>query len=93
MSLSKNIPKDEAIKVSYFDTDGKKVGGVTVKQANEIAAKYPDIKFYFQNGDGVKEELTIAQVNQLDIPDILPTSPQCPTAPQFCGPPLVKFFG
>ena len=83
MSLSKNIPKDEAIKVSYFDTDGKKVGGVTVKQANEIAAKYPDIKFYFQNGDGVKEELTIVQVNQLDIPDILPTSPQCPTAPQF----------
>ena len=93
MSLSKNIPKDEAIKVSYFDTDGKKVGGVTVKQANEIAAKYPDIKFYFQNGDGVKEELTIVQVNQLDIPDILPTSPQCPTAPKTCGPPLVKFFG
>ena len=93
MSLSKNIPKDEAIKVSYFDTDGKKIGGVTVKQANEIAAKYPDIKFYFQNGDGVKEELTISQVNQLDIPDILPTVPECPTAPQTCGPPLVKFFG
>lgn len=93
MSLSKNIPKDEAIKVSYFDTDGKKIGGVTVKQANEIAAKYPDIKFYFQNGDGVKEELTIEQVNQLDIPDILPTVPECPTAPQTCGPPLVKFFG
>ena len=93
MSLSKTIPKDEAIKVSYFDTDGKKVGGVTVKQANEIAAKYPDIKFYFQNGDGVKEELTISQVNQLDVPDILPTVSECPTAPQTCGPPLVKFFG
>jgi hypothetical protein len=93
MSISKSIPIDKAIKVSYFDTDGKKVGGVTVKQANEIVEKYPDIKFYFQNGDGVKEELTIAQVNQLGISDILPTAPQCPTAPQICGPPLVKFFG
>ena len=93
MSISKTIPIDKAIKVSYFDTDGKEVGGVTVKQANEIVAKYPDIKFYFQNGDGVKEELTIAQVNQLGISDILPTAPQCPTGPQVCGPPLVRFFG
>jgi hypothetical protein len=93
MALSKIIPKDKAIKVSYFDTDGKKIGGITVTQANEIAEKYPNIKFYFQNGDGIKKELTIAQVNQLDIPDILPTSLQNPNAPQICGPPLVRFFG
>jgi len=93
MSLSKNIPNDEAIKVSYFDTDGKKIGGVTVKQANEIATKYPDIKFYFQSGDGVEQELGIDAVNQLLPTDLLPTVPECPTAPQTCGPPLVKFFG
>ena len=90
--LSSIIPKT-GIKVSFFDTDGKKVSGVTVDQANQIAAKYPDKKFYFQNGDGVEQELGIDVVNQLLPTDLLPTSPECPTAPQTCGPPLVNFFG
>ena len=90
--LSSIIPKT-GIKVSFFDTDGKKVRGVTVDQANQVAKQNPDKKFYFQNGDGVEQELGIDAVNQLLPTDLLPTAPECPTAPQSCGPPLVKFFG
>jgi hypothetical protein len=90
--LSSIIPKT-GIKVSFFDTDGKKVSGVTVDQANQVAKQNPDKKFYFQNGDGVEQELGIDAVNQLLPTDLLPTAPECPTAPQSCGPPLVKFFG
>lgn len=91
-TLSTNIPK-EGIKLSFFDIDGKKVNGISIDQANEIAKKYPEKKFYFQNGDGVEQELTIDQVNDLIPQNLLPTTPQCPTSPQVCGPPLVRFFG
>jgi hypothetical protein len=91
-TLPTNIPK-EGIKLSFFDIDGKKVSGISVDQANEVANKYPDIKFYFQNGDGVEQELTIDQVNNLLPQNLLPTTPDCPTSPQVCGPPLVRFFG
>jgi hypothetical protein len=92
MSITKNIT-ETAIRVSFIDKDGKKVNNVSVKEANKIAKKNPGIKFYFQNGDGVEKELTIDQVNQLKTNNILPTAPACPTAPQVCGPPLVRFFG
>ena len=92
MSLSKNITQT-GVKVAFIDNDGKKVGGITVDQANQISQNNPDTKFYFQNGDGLEEELSIDQVNQLTTINLLPTAPQCPTAPQTCGPPLVKFFG
>jgi len=91
-TLPTNIPK-EGIKLSFFDIDGKKVSGISVDQANEIAKKYPDKKFYFQNGDGVEQEFIIEQVNDLLPQDLLPTTPECPTSPQVCGPPLVRFFG
>jgi hypothetical protein len=90
--LSSIIPKT-AIKVSFFDTDGKKVSGVTIDQANQVAKQNPDKKFYFQNGDGVEQELGIDAVNELDIPNLLPTDLKSPTGPQICGPPLVRFFG
>ena len=90
--LSSIIPKT-GIKVSFFDNDGKKVSGVTVDKANQVAKQNPDKKFYFQNGDGVEQELGIDAVNQLLPTNLLPTAPECPTAPQTCGPPLVKFFG
>jgi hypothetical protein len=92
MTLSKIIPST-GIKVAFIDNDGKKVGGLTVEQANQVAQLNPQTKFYFQNGDGLEEELTIAQVNQLLPTNLLPTAPECPTSPQVCGPPLVKFFG
>lgn len=92
--FSRNIPRDTAIKVSFFDDDGKKVGGLTVEEANKVHQIDPTKLFYFQTGDGTEEELTIEQVNQLTPEkDLLPTTSDCPTQPQVCGPPLVKFFG
>lgn len=90
--LSISLPT-KAIKLSFFDTDGKKINGITVEQANTIAKLDPKTKFYFQTGDGVEQELNIEQVNQLKPENLLPTAPNCPTEPQVCGPPLVKFFG
>lgn len=90
--LSKNIPKS-GIKVAYIDNDGKKIGGITVEQANQISQKYPDKTFYFQNGDGIEEELSISEVNQLKPNNLLPKISECSTQPQVCGPPLVRFFG
>ncbi len=92
--FSRNIPQDTAIKVAFFDDDGKKVGGLTVEEANRVHQIDPTKLFYFQNGDGTEEELTIVEVNQLTPEkDLLPTTSDCPTQPQVCGPPLVKFFG
>ena len=92
MSLSKNITQ-LGVRVGFIDNDGKKIRGLTVPQANEIEQSRPGTKFYFQNGDGIDEELSIDQVNQLNTSDLLPTAPSCPTSPQVCGPPLVRFFG
>jgi hypothetical protein len=92
--FSTNIPFDTAIKVSFFDTDNKKVGGLTVEQANKVWELDNSKLFYFQTGDGTEQELTIDQVNQLTPEkNLLPQAPACPTEPQTCGPPLVKFFG
>jgi hypothetical protein len=92
--FSTNIPFDTAIKVSFFDTDNKKVGGLTVEQANKVWQLDNSKLFYFQTGDGTEQELTIDQVNQLTPEkNLLPQAPACPTEPQTCGPPLVKFFG
>lgn len=92
--FSTNIPFDTAIKLSFFDTDNKKVGGLTVEQANKVWELDNSKLFYFQTGDGTEQELTIDQVNELTPEkNLLPQAPACPTEPQTCGPPLVKFFG
>lgn len=92
LNLQRFIPK-ETIKVSFIDLDGTKVDNITVKQANQVAKLNPSQKFLFQTGDGTQKELTIEQVNNLQPKDLLPTAPECPTSPQTCGPPLVRFFG
>lgn len=92
MTISKNILQT-GIKVAFIDNDGKRVDGITVDQANQIAANNPNTRFYFQNGDGLEQELSIDEVNQLLATDLLPTAPDCSTGPQVCGPPLVRFFG
>lgn len=92
--FSTNIPLDTSIKVAFFDTDGKKVGGLTVEQANEVWQLDNSKLFYFQTGDGTEQELTIDQVNELTPEDnLLPQTTECSTEPQTCGPPLVKIFG
>jgi len=91
-SLDPLIPK-KAIKVSFIDTDGKKVDNISVEQAQQVAKLNTSQKFLFQNGDGVQQELSIDEVNNLQPENLLPTAPACPTGPQPCGPPLVQFFG
>lgn len=92
LSLDSLIPK-KAIKVSFIDTDGKKVDNISVDQAKQVAEANPSQKFLFQTGDGVQQELSIDEVSKLEPQNLLPTAPACPTGPQECGPPLIQFFG
>lgn len=85
---------NDPIRVSFYDKDGTKVNDVTRSEANCIARTNPAQLFYFQDGNGYQRELLIKQVNELSIiNDTLPVAPSCPTDPQFCGPPRVKFYG
>lgn len=89
----KGKPND-SIRVSFYDKDGMRINDVTRSEANCIAKLDPNQLFYFQDGDGYQRELLIDEVNNLDVPDSLPSTPApCPTNPQFCGPPKVQFFG
>jgi hypothetical protein len=91
--ISTSIPFQDAIKLSFFDTDGKKVDGLTVEQAKKLSELDSSRLFYFKTGDGTEKELTIDQVKKLTPQkDLLPSS-NCSTGPVACGPPLVRFFG
>ena len=92
LDLQKFIPK-KAVKVSYYDNDGKLVEGATQDQALAIEKQRPGTKFFHTNGNGSVSELGINQVIGLKPDDLLPQGPPCPTAPQTCGPPKVKIFG
>jgi hypothetical protein len=89
----KGKPNDP-IRVSFYDKDGMRINDVTRSEANCVASKDPNQLFYFQDGDGYQRELLIKEVNNLEVPDALPSTPApCPTNPQPCGPPKVQFFG
>lgn len=90
----KNRGKDDPIRVSFYDKDGQLIDDVTRKEANCIASKNPPQLFYFQDADGFRRELLIADVNKLTVNDaVTPSVPACPSNPQLCGPPKVRFFG
>lgn len=92
--LSTSIPFDSAIKVSFFDKDGKKVEGLSIKQAVKVWERNNKTLFYFKTGDGTEQELTIEEVKKLPTrKNILPSRSDCSTKPVRCGPPVVKFFG
>lgn len=92
--ISTSIPFKDAIKLSFFDTDGKKVSGISIEQAKKVWENNNNTLFYFQTGDGTEQELTIQQVNQLPAKkNILPSKSDCSTGPVPCGPPVVRFFG
>jgi len=92
--LSTSIPFDSAIKVSFFDKDGKKVEGLSIKQAVKVWERNNKTLFYFKTGDGTEQELTIEEVKKLpNKKNILPSRSDCNTGPVKCGPPVVKFFG
>lgn len=92
--FSKEIPFDSAIKLSFYDNDGKKVNGLSIEQAIKVWQLNNNTLFYFKTGDGTEQELTIEQVKDLpNKKNILPSESNCNTGPVKCGPPLVRFFG
>jgi len=88
----KGNPND-FIRVSFYDKDGTRINDVTRSEANCIAKLNPQQQFFYQDGNGYQQELLIDRVNELGLLDALPDAPACPSAPQFCGPPRVQFFG
>lgn len=90
---SKNRGKEDPIRVSFFDKDGQLIDDITRKEANCISSKNPSQLFYFQDANGLRKELLINDVNKLTVNDAtIPSVPTCPTDPQLCGPPKVRFL-
>ena len=84
---------NDFVRVSFYDKDGTRINDVTRSEANCIAKLNPQQQFFYQDGNGYQQELLIDRVNELGLLDALPDAPACPSAPQFCGPPRVQFFG
>ena len=94
--ISTSIPFDSAIKLSFFDKDGKKIEGISINQAIKVWEKNNKTLFYFKTGDGTEQELTIDEVKKLPNKNkakLLPSRSECDTGPVPCGPPMVRFFG
>ena len=79
------------IKVGYITDDGY-VSGVSIADANAYEKLYPETVFIFIDGDKKVKYLSISEVNNLTIRDLLRSDP-CQVGPQPCGPPALKFFG
>ena len=88
MSLSISI---DNIKVGYITDDGY-VSGVSIADANAYEKLNPETVFIFIDGDKKVKYLSISEVNNLTIRDLLRSDP-CEVGPQPCGPPALKFFG
>ena len=79
------------IKVGYITDDGY-VSGVSITDANAYEKLNPETVFIFIDGDKKVKYLSISEVNNLTIRDLLRSDP-CEVGPQPCGPPALKFFG
>ena len=79
------------IKVGYITDDGY-VSGVSIADANAYEKLNPETVFIFIDGDKKVKYLSISEVNNLTIRDLLRSDP-CQVGPQPCGPPALKFFG
>ena len=64
----------------------------TISDANNYEVLNPGTKFIFIDGNQKVRYLTIDEVNNLSIADLLRTDP-CVTRPQPCGPPTLRFYG
>ena len=79
------------IKVGYITDDGY-VSGVSIDDANAYEKLNPETVFIFIDGNKKVKYLSISEVNNLTIRDLLRSDP-CQVGPQPCGPPALKFFG
>ena len=79
------------IKVGYITDDGY-VSGVSITDANAYEKLNPETVFIFIDGNKKVKYLSISEVNNLTIRDLLRSDP-CEVGPQPCGPPALKFFG
>ena len=79
------------IKVGYITDDGY-VSGVSITDANAYEKLNPETVFIFIDGDKKVKYLSISEVNNLTIRDLLRSDP-CQVGPQPCGPPALQFFG
>ena len=79
------------IKVGYITDDGY-VSGVSIADANSYEKLNPETVFIFIDGNKKVKYLSISEVNNLTIRDLLRSDP-CQVGPQPCGPPALKFFG
>ena len=79
------------IKVGYITDDGY-VSGVSIADANAYEKINPETVFIFIDGDKKVKYLSISEVNNLTIRDLLRSDP-CQVGPQPCGPPALQFFG
>ena len=87
---SESISLDN-IKVGYITDDGY-VSGVSIADANAYEKLNPETVFIFIDGNKKVKYLSISEVNNLTIRDLLRSDP-CQVGPQPCGPPALKFFG
>ena len=79
------------IKVGYITDDGY-VSGVSIADANAYEKLNPETVFIFIDGNKKVKYLSISEVNNLTIRDLLRSDP-CEVGPQPCGPPALNFFG
>ena len=79
------------IKVGYITDDGY-VSDVSITNANAYEKLNPETVFIFIDGNKKVKYLSISEVNNLTIRDLLRSDP-CEVGPQPCGPPALKFFG
>jgi len=84
-------PSIDNIKVGYISRTEGYVHDLSIEQANEYERFNPGTTFIFVDGDREINYLTINQVNELSVKDLLRTD-ACNTDFQPCGPPRINFF-
>ena len=80
------------IHVGWIDNTGTYVKHKTVDQANAYEELNTDTQFIFVDGDRKVNYLTIDEVNQITVRDLLRKEP-CVTRQLPCPPPTLTFFG
>ena len=80
------------IHVGWIDNTGTYVKHKTVDDANNYEILNPGTQFIFVDGDRKVNYLTIDEVNQITVRDLLRKEP-CVTRQLPCPPPTLTFFG